>query len=390
MFARNEKVVPLSYEHGDYYCIHVKPPEIIVRNVSDKAVTIKRASLIGKSGGREVARFIVHEERIRQLMTVQNKRLNELMSASVGAYATNRLKRIHGEPAIMEAGYHEGNVLPPVAYACLGLADALFFFYEGTSVVDAIEIVVEADAEDGAASSVVYELPYSSYTCRGEYRFPIKGPCMVGSVPFGHSHRFANGQEFAIDILDIRRDDSGAFSTSRVPSPMVVMGSDKAPDYYIYGREVRAIAKGRVIEVSDRYPDEFAANPQEHFGKRNERLKQKLIEQGVSPDSIPVGNYVFIDHGNGEYARYCHLREEIPVKAGDLVEQGEVIGFVGNSGDSMEPHLHLELLDSPDMNAANGLPIVFDNLGLTSALDSPFFGKKNSFVFSEFIFVFSD
>jgi len=50
---------------------------------------------------------------------------------------------------------------------------------------------------------------------------------VVGSVPFGHSHRFANGGEFAIDIVDIRRDDSGAFSTSRVPSPMVILGSDK-------------------------------------------------------------------------------------------------------------------------------------------------------------------
>jgi len=389
-FARNERVIPLSYEHGGYICTHVKPPEIILRNISGKAVTVKRASLVGKSGGREIARFTVHEDRIGKLMFAQNKQLNKLMSAPDDAGMVDQLKRLHGEPAIMEAGYNEGNVLPPSAYACLGLAEALFFFYEGTAVVDGLEIVVEAEAEGGAASSVVYGLPYSSYACRGEYRFPIKGPSVVGSVPFGHSHRFANGGEFAIDIVDIRRDDSGAFSTSRVPSPMVILGSDKVSDYHIFGREVRAIAKGKVLEISDRYPDEVAANPREPFSKRNERLKRMLIEKGASSDSIAGGNYVLIDHGNGEYARYCHLREEIPVKAGDLVEQGKVIGYVGNSGNSTEPHLHLELLDSPDVNAANGLPIVFANLDLARALDSPFFGKKNSFLFSEFIFVISD
>ena len=49
-----------------------------------------------------------------------------------------------------------------------------------------------------------------------------------------------------------------------------------------------------------------------------------------------------------------------------------------------------ELLDSPDYLTANGLPIVFANLDLASALDSPGFSAMNSFVFSEFIFVISE
>jgi hypothetical protein len=218
MFARNEKVIPLSYEHGDYKCIHVKPPEILVRNISGKAVTLKRASIVGKSDGREVARFTIHEDRIGELMAAENKKINKYMSALDDADMAYRLRRIHGEPAVMEAGYHEGHALPPSAYACLGLTDALFFFYEGTSVVDALEIVVEAEGAGGAASSVVCDLPYTPYTCQGEYHFPIEGACMVGSIPFGHSHRFANGQEFAIDILDIRRNDDAAARCG--PSPM--------------------------------------------------------------------------------------------------------------------------------------------------------------------------
>ena len=156
---------------------------------------------------------------------------------------------------------------------------------------------------------------------------------------------------------------------------MVILGSDKASDYHIFGREVRAMADGEVIDVYDQYPDEFADNPREPFEQRNARLKQHMIEKGQDPSKLS-GNFVFIDHGNGEYARYCHLRDDIPVKVGDKVKQGDVIGYVGNSGQSMEPHLHLELLDSVDYLTANGLPIVFTNLDLAHALESPSFGEK--------------
>jgi len=390
MFAHNEKVIPLAYDHRDYHCLHVKPPEVLIRNTSNGKVTLTVAGIIGRSDGREVARFVIYEDQISALMPAANKKLNEYLSAPDDPETSERLRRIHGEPAVLEADYCEGHELPPSGYTCLGLAEAFYFFYEGTAVVDALELFVEADDAQGRSSVVTIKLPYVPYTCRNEYLFPIAGACVVGSIPFGHSHRFANGQEFAIDILDIRRLDDGSFSTSRGASPMVIMGSDKAADYWIFGRPVRAIADGVVLEVDNRYPDEFASNPREDFNARNEQLKQHLIEQGADPGSIPGGNYVFIDHGNGEYARYCHLRENIPVKAGDQVKRGDVIGYVGNSGQSMEPHLHLELLDSPDIPTANGLPFAFGNLDLSRALDSPSFGARNSFVFSEFIFVISD
>jgi hypothetical protein len=321
-------------------------------------------------------------------MTADGKVFNKYMSNRDDPEMVYRLGRIYGEPALAEAGYQVGNQLPPGGYGALRLEKAFYFFHEGLARIDAMEVVVVAE-QDGTSSATTLELPYTPYTCRGKYRFPIVGACMVASIPFGHNHRFANGQEFALDIFDIERNEDGSFSTSRVPSPMVIMGSDDVSDYYIYGREVMAMADGTVIEVSDRYPDEFAANPREPADQRNARLKQHLIDKGETPGKI-TSNFVLIDHGNGEYARYCHLRQEIPVKVGDVVEQGDVIGYVGNSGQSMEPHLHLELLDSADYLTANGLPIVFSNLDLARALESPGFGEKNSLVFSEFIFVFSD
>lgn len=54
------------------------------------------------------------------------------------------------------------------------------------------------------------------------------------------------------------------------------------------------------------------------------------------------GNYVEIDHGNGYRTAYAHMQNYL-VKKGELVEQGQVIGQVGNSGRSTGPHLHYEV-----------------------------------------------
>jgi len=55
------------------------------------------------------------------------------------------------------------------------------------------------------------------------------------------------------------------------------------------------------------------------------------------------GNATMIDHGWGVYTAYMH-QSEILVKVGDLVEQGQLIGRVGNTGRVEGPHLHFEVL----------------------------------------------
>jgi len=61
-------------------------------------------------------------------------------------------------------------------------------------------------------------------------------------------------------------------------------------------------------------------------------------------DGGGYGNYVIIDHGDGTYSLYAHMhRDTISVLAGDVVEQGQVIGKLGHSGNSTGPHLHFEI-----------------------------------------------
>jgi len=55
-----------------------------------------------------------------------------------------------------------------------------------------------------------------------------------------------------------------------------------------------------------------------------------------------MGNAIFIDHGNGYVTWYAHLRACYP-KVGQRVQQGEVIGEMGNTGKSTGPHLHFAI-----------------------------------------------
>ena len=52
------------------------------------------------------------------------------------------------------------------------------------------------------------------------------------------------------------------------------------------------------------------------------------------------------------------------VKVGDSVERGQVVGRMGNSGDSLYPHLHYQLTNGPDWRDSEGLPTTFSAFDL--------------------------
>jgi len=59
--------------------------------------------------------------------------------------------------------------------------------------------------------------------------------------------------------------------------------------------------------------------------------------------SDSYGNVIYINHGHSFETRYAHLYK-FAVKAGEHVKRGQVIGYVGNTGTSVSPHLHYEVL----------------------------------------------
>jgi murein DD-endopeptidase MepM/ murein hydrolase activator NlpD len=68
------------------------------------------------------------------------------------------------------------------------------------------------------------------------------------------------------------------------------------------------------------------------------------------------------DHGRsgGPFLALVHLRAgSLRVGVGDAVRIGQPLAECGNSGNSTQPHLHLQVMDSADLSVARGLPMAF-------------------------------
>jgi len=111
--------------------------------------------------------------------------------------------------------------------------------------------------------------------------------------------------------------------------------------YHAWDRRVRAPAAATVVEAVDGIADN---RPQ------------------VETDAQrPAGNHVVLDLGGGTHAVLAHLRRgTVRVDPGDRVRRGQVIGRVGNSGNSSEPHLHYHLQDAA---GGFGLPLALPGRG---------------------------
>ncbi|MEV3900970.1 peptidoglycan DD-metalloendopeptidase family protein [Mycobacterium sp. NPDC050551] len=135
----------------------------------------------------------------------------------------------------------------------------------------------------------------------------------------------------------------------------IFTGNPRDPGRYaIYGEEVLAVADGTVV------------------GTRNDLPEQT---PGVYPSGIPIeeadGNFVVLDIGDGFYVNYAHMQPgSVRPEVGERVARGDVIGLVGNTGNSVAPHLHLHVMDGPSPLAAQGLPYLYDRYSLSGQVAS--------------------
>ena len=73
-----------------------------------------------------------------------------------------------------------------------------------------------------------------------------------------------------------------------------------------------------------------------------------------------VGNHIIIRCEEATYALLAHLQKgSIEVTEGQHIRKGDFLGRVGHSGNSTAPHLHFQLMDSPDLYGAKGIPCAF-------------------------------
>jgi Peptidase family M23 len=119
--------------------------------------------------------------------------------------------------------------------------------------------------------------------------------------------------------------------------------TDKLSSYAFFGREIYSVADGTVVAMADDRP---------------EQVPGKLPE-GISLE-MALGNYVVVDIGEGRFAFYAHMQPgSLRVKPGDKVTAGQVLGLLGNSGNTDAPHLHFHVMDGASPLLSNGLPYVF-------------------------------
>jgi Peptidase family M23 len=114
----------------------------------------------------------------------------------------------------------------------------------------------------------------------------------------------------------------------------------KLTSYTIFGKPVLAVADAFVASVTDGLPEQMP-------GK---------YPANISLDEAD-GNSVILDLGEQRYAMYAHMQPgSIQVRVGERVRMGQLIGLVGNSGNSLAPHLHFQVTDGPSSLSSNGLP----------------------------------
>jgi hypothetical protein len=145
----------------------------------------------------------------------------------------------------------------------------------------------------------------------------------------------AIAQRFAIDWVKVADDDK-TFKGDQL----------KNESYYAEGVDALAVANGTVVAVKDSIPENIP---------------------GINSRAVPItletvgGNHVIIDIGGGNYAFYAHLTPgSIRVKKGQQVKRGDVVGLVGNTGNSTEPHLHFHISDGNSPLGSEGLPYRMD------------------------------
>lgn len=91
-------------------------------------------------------------------------------------------------------------------------------------------------------------------------------------------------------------------------------------------------------------------------------LKNDSKVTGTTKKYWDLGNRIVIKHKNDEYTAYEHLKYKgARVKVGDKVRKGDLIGYSGNTGYSMGPHLHFEIFNKPASDESEGttLQILF-------------------------------
>jgi hypothetical protein len=240
-------------------------------------------------------------------------------------------------------------VLPPGASGVL----YLFLNFSGRATPRRLDnsLVVEADGDAKNAQripldelsirktgTVLIDEPFT-----GDRWLAVNGPSNASL------HRRAvivlNGkprapERYAIDWIKLG-DDGNSYTGDQY----------KNSNYHAYNVPIVAVADGKIVTVKDGFRENVP-----HTAKR--AVAMTLVNA--------PGNHIIEDIGGGLYVGYAHMVPgTITVKGGEQIHRGQVLGRLGNTGNSDEPHLHLQVCNAPSFLICEGVPMEFKQMSLT-------------------------
>ena len=190
--------------------------------------------------------------------------------------------------------------------------------------------------------------------------FPLRGTWTAIRTPFervpSHGCDYF-GQRYAMDFVRVnpvsgRSTVGGCFKR--------LIGIQSPDDYYSWNENVFSPVTGKVVAIEKNVTDKRRLNLIGDYFKSG-MINTKRIADEKSYEII-AGNYIIIESDIG-FVLLAHLRwNSIAVNVGDRVFVGDYLGCVGYTGNCLIPHLHLQVMDSPELGVANGVLFKFKNI----------------------------
>lgn len=195
------------------------------------------------------------------------------------------------------------------------------------------------------------------YKQANTFNFPLKGTWWVGAGAdiYAH-HRWVAFEEFGFDLVKVG-ENGLTYKNAGL----------QVEDYYCFNQDVVAAADGEVVRVQAGLPDDNAMLRQKNESQQeyNQRINASQFKMLKENFYHAAGNFIVIRHNGEEYSFYAHLKQgSIGVKKGEKVKRGQVIGKVGHSGNSTEPHLHFQISNGADPFLSRAVPVKFSNIHL--------------------------
>ncbi len=299
-----------------------------LRNRGERALELRALSLRARRAGAAIAEVELGAALLaRRLRAAPVVLVRDRQSLAIAARGRALLRRAKGDTRI-------------------GPGESLSLLHELSllrrdELPDELELRVLGDAGEAEL-----RVPVREHVQRTRLALPVSGRWWVMAA-----HRL--GEDHAED----------AVASQLYSYDLGVLGAELASyrgdprrnaSYLAWDRPILAAADGEVVTVHDGVAENEPVGMRPSWRDAQRR-----------PEDL-AGNFVVLRHEAGEHTAYLHLRPGLALRVGARVRRGEPVGRCGNSGNSRESHLHIQLQDGPDPLRAAALPPRFGDFTLLS------------------------